>query len=221
MPKAFGYGKRIISANKKTNNHAAALPAKVDIRERVLEAIGRDRAVVLDAYAGEGQLYRRVWSRAADYVGIDTKWYPDERLMYAHDCRRVMRAMDLGRFTVFDFDPWGSPWEPVAILCGRRAAAPGETLGICLTEGSSLKVKMGKLPTGLAQMSGWPRGNLVVWTMMGDIVNRALTEMARRLNCRIVTRWQAHGTTASRMMYMGLVLEGLPIQAGPAAEGVR
>ncbi len=209
MPQPFGYAKRVINANRKTNNHSVALPAKVEIRERVMAAIGGpERAVVWDGYAGEGQLYRRVWHRARGYAGCDQTWYRDDRLLYVADTRRVMRVIDLSEFTVFDFDPWGSPWEPVIILCARRAVAPGERLGLCLTEGSALKVKMGKLPTGLARLVNWPPGTPVVQMMLDDIITSAIGEVTRRLNCRLVHRWQAHGKTAARVLYIGLVLEG-------------
>ena len=88
---------------------------------------------MFDAFAGEGVLFRQVWHRAVSYVGCDLKWYRDERLMFVADNHRVMRAIDLSAFNVFDIDSWGSPWDQVLILAARRPLAAGERLGLVLT----------------------------------------------------------------------------------------
>ena len=92
----------------KTNNNPAARAAKIEIRRQVLAAIGAGNAAVFDAFAGEGELYREVWAAAASYVGCDLEWYRDERLVYVADNRRVMRAIDLVAFNLFDFDSAGA-----------------------------------------------------------------------------------------------------------------
>jgi hypothetical protein len=196
----------------KTDNSTVALSAKVAIRENVMAAIAQDCATpgpaVFDAFAGEGVLFRQVWHRAVSYVGCDLKWYRDERLMFVADNHRVMRAIDLSAFNVFDIDSWGSPWDQVLILAARRPLAAGERLGLVLTEGSSLKLRMGALPHSLVTLSsirprldGAARGH-------DDIIDRALAGMCRRMQCRIVKRWQARTRTGSAMRYVGLVLEG-------------
>ena len=83
-------------------------------------------------------MWREVWHEAAAYVGCDLKWYRDERLAYVADNRRVLRAIDLKPFNVFDFDAWGAPWEQVLILIARRplrrrrAHRPGADRGLGL-----------------------------------------------------------------------------------------
>lgn len=194
---------------KKYNNHPSALSAKIDIRSRVLDMVG-PRTAVFDAFAGEGQLYRQVWCRADYYVGCDRNWYRDARLMYVADSRRVMRAIDLGQFNVFDLDAWGSPWEFALIICARRSVKPKETIGLVITDGSSLKMRMGGLPHALAQLAGvapW----IVGAQRAPDLIDRAIAEVSRRLRCRLVKRWEAQGTSGARMRYIGLVLEGLDI----------
>jgi hypothetical protein len=209
-----------LKSSRKTNNHAAARPAKAEIRQNVLDAVGADTAAVFDAFAGEGVLYREVWSKAGSYLGCDLTWYRDARLCYVADSRRVMRAIDLAPFNVFDFDAWGSPWEHVAILCARRPAAPGEQLGIVITEGSGLKLKMGGLPHALAYLAGLNPDLPGMSRSIDLVIERAITETARRLRCRIVRRWQAKGRTGAAMLYVGLVLEGLPpAETKKAAEG--
>src|SRR6185436_10261020 len=58
--------------SKKVDNHAAALPAKIEIRQRVLEALGD--VSVFDAFAGTGQLHAAVWHKARAYVGCDVRY---------------------------------------------------------------------------------------------------------------------------------------------------
>lgn len=192
----------------KTNNHAAAASAKAEIRRRVLEEIGQGAAAVFDAFAGDGAMWRAVWHEAAGYVGCDTAWYRDERVAYAADNRRVLRAIDLTPFTVFDLDAWGSPWEQAMIVAARRAVGPGERIGLILTEGSGLKLKMGGYPAALrvlAGLRGVPAGGI---RARHELVDRAIDGLCRRMKVRPVRRWQAQGRTGAMVTYIGLILEG-------------
>ncbi len=190
----------------KTNNHPAAARAKAEIRARVLDAIGPERARVLDAFAGDGGMWRAVWHRAAHYAGCDLKWYRDERTAYVADNRRVMRALDLAAFNVFDFDAWGSPWEQVAILIARRRLAPGERLGLVLTEGTSLNLKLAGMPKALRVLTrARPGRHGKRWRLA--LIERALDESVQRLGARIVARWEARRKGGAEMRYIGLVLE--------------
>lgn len=90
------YGKR--------DNSKPAEAAKIKIRESVLAAIGAEQASVFDAFAGEGAMFKAVWSMAAQYVGCDKDaWYPDDpRMAFAKaDNRRVLRAVDLRNYNIF------------------------------------------------------------------------------------------------------------------------
>lgn len=202
-----------------TNNRPSSFPAKVEIRTNVLEAVGPATASVFDAFAGDGEMHRAVWHRAANYCGCDTTWYRDTRLMFVADNRRVMRSIDLQAFNVFDFDAWGSPWEQVIVLCARRSLAPGERFGLVMTEGVGLKVKMGGLPLAFANLAGVNprlRGGSSR-KVYASLVDRAINEMMRRLHGRLARRWEALGKTATNMRYMGLVVEGLPAEIADAA----
>ena len=198
-----------LGVTRKVDNANAALPAKVQIRQFVLDTVGADQARVFAAFAGEGQIYRKVWHQAAFYIGCDLHWKRDERLMYAADSRRVMRALPLQAFSIFDFDAYGSPWEHVVILCARRRLALGERLGLVLTEGSGLNLKFGGLPTALGQLAGLHAmpGLNRDWAYRA-LLDRALGMAALRMGGRIVKRWQATGKTGAQVNYIGLVLEG-------------
>ena len=190
----------------KTDNAHGATRAKIQIRELLLGAVPDAR--VFDGFAGEGHMHDAVWHRAAGYVGCDTRFFRDQRLAFVADNRRVLRAIDLSPFNVFDFDAYGSPWEQVLILAARRLVRPAERLGLCLTEGQALKLKMGGMSRALSQLSGV--GNQPgLGRQQDEIINRALLRTAELMHARIADRWQAVGKTGSRMVYLGIVLEGL------------
>lgn len=206
-----------LGVTKKVDNHDASYPDKVELRERVLEAIGPAAVHVFDAYAGSGQMHAAVWRRAASYVGVDQKFYPGERLMFVHDCKRVMRQIDLQPFTVFDFDAYGSPWENCCILAARRRVAPGERIGILLTEGSGLKLKFGGLPGAMSNLTGMDKG--VAGAMRGnkELASRAIRALAKRMRCSVEKTWRAERLQGSMMLYFGIVLVGELGEIGKAS----
>ncbi|MCG5238402.1 hypothetical protein MCW82_01215 [Azospirillum doebereinerae] len=195
----------------KTNNHPAARAAKVEVRRRVLEALGAGNAVVFDAFAGDGAMWRAVWRDAAGYVGCDLLWYRDERTAFVSDNIRVLRCLpadDLAGFTVFDLDAYGSPWEQAAIIGARRPVRRGERLGLILTEGSGLKLKMGGYPAALCALAGIRPGAAGGAKAHDELIDRALVGLCRRMGARIERRWQAQGKTGAAVRYIGLVLVG-------------
>lgn len=198
------------AGKKKTNNHPAAAKAKAELRRLVLEALGEDQADVFDAFAGNGAMYERVWHRARSYTGCDLVWYRDARLAYVADNRRVMRAIDLARFNVFDLDAYGSPWEQVCILVDRRPVAQGERLGLLLTEGTGFNLKLGGMPLALRRLAGLRDGVAGASRQQDAVIDMAIAGMCRRMGARLVKRWQAQGKTGAAMRYIGLVLEGEP-----------
>jgi hypothetical protein len=213
------FSKTLKATKIKTNNHPAAGVAKAEIRRNVFACLHRDDvpAAVFDAFAGDGAMYREVWKDAPIYAGCDMTWYRDERRMYVADNRVVLRAIDLRRFNIFDLDAWGSPWEQALIVCARRPVAPGERLGLLLTEGSGLKVKMGGLPHALRNLAGMRPGARLAGAgrAQDELIDRAIAGLCRRMNVQVLRRWQANGKTGAAMRYIGLVLEGIV----PAAPG--
>lgn len=142
---------------KKTNNHRTGKSAKIALRDQVLDAVSAEKSIVLDAFAGAGMMYRYVWNRAAGYVGCDLKWYPDQRMAYVADNRRVLRAIDLTPFTIFDLDAYGSPWEHLMILAHRAPPTPEHGWWVCLTVGEGLNIKLGGDAAGVAAIAGSQR----------------------------------------------------------------
>jgi hypothetical protein len=191
----------------KTDNHPTARRAKVTIRQNVLDAIG-PKARVFDAFAGSGEMYSAVWKQAAGYTGCDLKPQNDSRLMFCADNTRVLRAIDLKQFQIFDFDAYGSPWVQAIILSDRRRVAPGETIGLVLTEGAGFAYKSNVVPTAIAVLTGIRTGVVGLSKKQDAIIDRAIAGLARRMNCTVEKRWQAEGRTGASMRYIGLVLKG-------------
>jgi hypothetical protein len=195
------YGKR--------DNSKAAENAKARIREMVLGAIGAENARVFDCFAGEGAMYRAVWHQAAGYIGCDKQFYPhDDRAAYVADNRRVLRAIDLSQFTIFDCDHWGSPWEQLYLIAVRRPLAPGDRMGLVITEGTGLKMNMGGTSKALAKLARIKHHMPGMGAARNDIIERALRRICEIMHASIERRWQADGDKGSRVTYMGLVLLG-------------
>lgn len=192
---------------RKIKNHAAARPAKIEIRRNILDEVGR-QAHVFDGFAGTGEMHKAVWHEAAGYVGCDLERAHDGRTAFVADNRRVLRAIDLARFGIFDLDAFGSPWEQVLIVAARRKVAPGETIGLVLTEGSGLKLKQGDMPLALAELAGMRGRPAGVARWQDALTERALNGLMRKMQCSIVRRWQANGKTGAGVRYIGLVLKG-------------
>lgn len=193
---------------RKVRNHPKGKEAKATIRRHVLDAIGDD-AVVFDAFAGAGQMHHAVWHRAAGYVGCDKEWTRDNRLAYVADNRRVLRAIDLAPCTVFDLDAYGSPWEQAIIIADRRPVKSGECIGMILTEGSGLTMKQGGLPLAICELTGLRRRMSGLSRWQDDVIDRAISGLAKRMRCVVERRWQAERKAGAAMRYIGLVLRGV------------
>jgi len=191
----------------KTDNNPRAFRAKVAVRRKVLEAVGA-KAAVFDAFAGSGEMYSAVWKDAGGYAGCDLKPQRDGRLMFCADNRRVMRALDLQQFGIFDLDSYGSPWVQAIIIADRRRVAPGEQLGLVLTEGAGFAYKSNIVPEAVAILTGLRTGIVGLSKKQDAVIDRAIAGLARRMSCTIEKRWQAEGRTGAAMRYVGLVLKG-------------
>lgn len=192
---------------KRDNSHAA-MRAKITVREHVLDAIGADQAKVFDAFAGEGMMFRTVWHRAADYCGCDKDFFPDERMAFVADNRRVLRAIDLRKFNIIDLDAHGSPWEQFYIVAARRPLEPGEKVGVVLTEGLGLKMNMGGVSKAFAKLARIKTHMPGMGAARDELIERALRQVCQMMHAKVAKRWQAQGRAGSRVGYIGLVLEG-------------
>jgi len=193
----------------KTDNNPQAYAAKVSIRRKVFDAMAAAGDVrVFDAFAGTGEMFSAVWKDGAAYTGCDKRHIRDGRLMFCADNARVMRVIDLARFNLFDLDAYGSPWEQAIIIADRRRVAPGELLGLAITEGNGFAYKSNVVPIAIAQLTGIRKGVVGMAKKQDGIIDRAIAGLARRMSCTVEKRWQAEGRTGASMRYIGLVLKG-------------
>ena len=196
------------SSNKKTDNHPQSLNKKVALRRHLLATVPQPR--VFDAFAGSGKMYRQVWQEAQAYCGCDLKWYRDSRSVFVAKSERVMRTIDLSAFNIFDFDAYGSPWLHVQILAARRRIAKGETIGLCLTDGCGLKLKMGQAPAALAELCSLSSANVPgINRVHSLLIDLAMTEFCRRTHTRLVAEWVHRRPGKSEMLYLAFVLQGV------------
>jgi hypothetical protein len=191
----------------KRQTSPGSLPAKTEIRRQVLHEIGADKARVFDAFAGDGALYRTVWHDAASYTGCDLTYYPDARECFVGDNRRVLRAIDLDAFNVFDLDAaYGSPWEQLLIIATRRELRAGEQLGFAVTEGQGMKMKLGGMSLAMSRLAGVRHYLPGLATAQEELIDRAVTRVAAMMGGKITRRWQASQKTGSVMHYLGFVM---------------
>lgn len=191
------------------DNNPVAHRAKVAIRQLVFNVVASDSKLrVFDAFAGTGEMYSAVWRHADFYTGCDLKYQSDGRLMFCADNRRVMRAIDLAGFNVFDFDSYGSPWEQCVILADRRKVTSGEAIGIVLTDGAGFSYKMNSVPAAISALTGLRSRHVGLGKKVEAMVDRSIAGLARVMNCTIEKRWQANGKTGAAVRYIGLVLKG-------------
>lgn len=189
--------------------------AKVTIRKRVADALAAP-VRVFDAFAGAGgMMHEAIWKDAEHYVGCDLKWDRDDgRLMYVADNRRVMRAIDLGKFNIYDLDAYGFPWEQALIIADRRTVKPGEAVGMIFTEGGGIAYKANSVPHAVSVLGRVKHGAVGLGRRREDIVDRCLRGLADRMRCTIEKRWQATGKSGATMLYVGVVLRGITAASG-------
>jgi hypothetical protein len=183
--------------------------AKVEIRRSVVDALGGP-ARVFEAFAGAGGLYRAIWRiSVASYVGCDQRWYQDERRAFVADNRRVLRAIDLSAFNLFDLDAYGSPWEQATIIAARRKLAAGERVGLVVTEGLGSAYRNGVVPHAVTLLVGARNRTLAGAALnarRADMHKAIFAELAQRMGARVERFWKAEGRTGAGMAYMGVVL---------------
>ncbi len=193
---------------KAVNNHPAALPAKTDLRRKVIDTIGEE-ASVLDLFAGSGVIFRSVWVGARKYAGCDLEWHPNQdRLAYSCDNVRLLRHLDLGQFNIFDLDAYGSPWEQATIIAARRKCMPGEKVGVVLTDGSAMRARLGRVEGCLAAMAGMAVGAAGAHRDWISVTGRAVRNMADRMGADVENFWCADGGAKRTMLYSAAIFAG-------------
>jgi hypothetical protein len=74
-----------------------------------------------------------------------------------------------------------------------------------------MKLKMGDAPKAFAYLAGLRAHSTGLASSHDELVDRALGGLCRKMKCKLIRAWRARGKSASRVLYFGLVLEGLPL----------
>lgn len=197
----------------RVDNAADMTASKVSMRRWCVAELG-GTATVLDAFAGEQHL-RRASYPGLPWRGIDVrKLGPDQ---YVGDNRRVLRAIDLRPFNLFDLDAYGEPFEQAAVIATRRPLAPGERAAMLLTI-SLFRIKLGEHSKILEAILGTPKGLACVPAAM-LAVDRAEAWIVNRWRGTTVARRRALGHTNIGMVYDALIVEGRAVDPQPASAG--
>lgn len=190
---------------EQVNNHPLSMEAKIELRQNVLEHLGAP-ARVFEAFAGDGSMYRGAWHQAEHYVGCDLEWYRDDRYVFVGDNRRVLRAIPLEPFNVFDLDAYGSPWEQALIVADRRKWKKGERVSLIITDGTGLNMRFGQMPGAVTQLTGIKKF-AGVSRKREWIISRCLAAWAGRIGAQPVKRWSAHKKQGASVLYIASIFE--------------
>ena len=196
----------------KTDNHQTTARAKLEMREAVVSAVRQAGAGVrvFEAFGGVAGVLAQAYRAADLHEACDLKYVvQDPRRRYIGDNMIVMRAIDLGRFNVFDLDAYGSPWPQMEILEGRRSWEPGEVGAVVITDASDLKLRWGGVQKhALARYAGLDEMP-PTRSITPAIFDCALAEWLRRSSLVQLRRWDVNykrgqaGTIYAACMFRG------------------
>lgn len=109
-------------ATIKTNNDPSFFPIKVKMRLDYVESLASNTVNVLDAYAGEGKIWKAVkqsTSKKIKCLAIDREQY-GKRIQLKGDNLKFLAGFDLSQFDIIDLDAYGSPVPQMEILFKRK-----------------------------------------------------------------------------------------------------
>lgn len=201
-------------AGGRVHNSPGALGVKVALRRKALEHVNPAR--VLDCFCGpDGVMWSLVWrGGAATYAGIDQAFVleREKRSRWVGDTHKILRAIDLQAWNVFDVDAFEDPWRAAVIIAARRRWAKGERGAILVTT-STLKIRFG-IPRGLQELVG-VSFKAPTASDAGAMTRTALLRWAERSRVDVTGAWveemssRARGAPSSvAMIYGAITFEG-------------
>ena len=173
-----------------TQVHNASPATKIELRRRLIEALGGPASCrVLETHSGPGIMRRGAYSGAREWIGIDTDIEAPGAVHY--DSTLVLRAIDLSAFNLFDVDAFGSPWHHVWLVSQRRRLVAGERLGLAMTNGAASQTVARHMRP---RRAGWSRQMLDTLGADPDAsLSQFICDNAERTAQVLVGRWFAPG----------------------------
>lgn len=182
----------------KVNNHPDAIAGKVALRRWLLEQLADPE--VLDCYSGDQEM-RRLAYEGIPWRGIDkVQGGPGQ---YVGDNLRVVRALDLTRWNLFDVDAYGEPWALLRIIAKRRPLTG--RVGVVLTASgrNTMAAKMSATCEAATGCAWWPpKGEAA--TLLVDIMESWIVEL---WGGQIQERRRVLRPGGTWMLYDALVVE--------------
>lgn len=187
----------------KTNN--AKTTVKAELREHLIRKI--DKPKVLEVFCGDGEMYRSVWHKADDYLGIDIIKQFDERKTICGDARKSLRVIsDISYYNIFDIDAYGSPYEVLADIL--KLTALEKPVAFCITDGTDMDLRLGRVCKGLREFVGYEHHIAKKANNLHDqFIKIVCDEVAKRLNGSVTNFKIARGKTGAAMRYYAFVIE--------------
>lgn len=203
------FGRRVtFSADR--DHDANALATKVKMRERLVEILGGPSNVrVFDGFAGAGVVWDRCYRNVSSYIACDTRWFRDTRTAYVAKSERLLRAIDVQQFNLFDFDAYGSPWHQVAIVAARRNLAEGEKVAFALTDGSPMAMRFGHMIQYLHVLAGVSGHMQIAARTVGVLHEHAIRNVARMMGGTTELVLRARNPKGAQCTYLAVVVRGV------------
>lgn len=190
---------------KKTDN--AKVDAKVLLRQAVLAEITVDEAAVLDVFCGKGEMYGAVWHKAKMYTGIDKKKYFDSRVLVCGTAEKAIRLVDIKKYNIFDIDAYGSPYEILSYVVAN-VGSTHRKLGFVLTDGVQMDMRMGRVCTGIRQLTGIKTKIIKnVHSMHDELIYRIIENVCFAVGGSLRALKLAKGVTGSGMRYYSFIID--------------
>ncbi len=185
----------------KTDN--APIAAKRQIRLSILNTIKNPR--VCEVFCGAGEMYRSVWYKAEDYIGIDKRKFFDERITICGDAEKAIRTINLNDYNIFDIDAYGSPYNILSYIVQNRTEK-GE-LAFVLTDGSAMDLRLGRVSRGLRELSGIKNHILKRASNIHDELIIEVVKNIERITGKKSSNFViAKGKTGAAMRYYAFIL---------------
>ena len=135
---------KILKSNMRVRRNSS-VSAKIEFRKALMSKIGIEDPWILDCFCGSGVMHKEAYSSTNNYLGLDLKYYSDDRRTIVCDNKRMLRQIDLEGYDIFDLDAYGTPMPAFTIICDRFRWTLKDKIAFVMTDGSGLNAKYNNL----------------------------------------------------------------------------
>lgn len=135
---------RIPKSNMRVRRNSS-VSAKIEFRKALVAKFGVEDPWILDCFCGSGVMHREAYGSTNNYLGLDLKYYNDDRRTIVCDNQRMLRQLDLEGYDLFDLDAYGTPMTAYFLICNRFRWSLRDKIAFVMTDGSGLNAKYNNL----------------------------------------------------------------------------